>query len=258
MTTARVNYHVRRDVPQAFQFDVDGIVGNIISPELTPANVMVRDVRSQANAVNFSQDGIVFVEANTQVKDFEQGDSWKDLYEPELSSLLKHTIGAKEVVIFDHTVRVDDPNATRRPARNVHNDYSEAGVNRRLVDIVGAGRAKEFQQGHYGFVNVWRPVAQPIMSSPLGFIRPSSMQLDDWMNIELIYPDRTGQILGVAENPEHEWFYQSHMRPDEAIIFNIYDNQGRPHLAHSALDMKEDGNVNVPRKSVETRTLIKY
>jgi endonuclease G len=92
MTMATVNYHVRRNGPQAFHFDIDGIVGSIISPELTPANVTVRDVRSKANSVNFSQDGIVFVKANTQVKDFEHGDSWKDLYKQELSGLLKHTI----------------------------------------------------------------------------------------------------------------------------------------------------------------------
>jgi hypothetical protein len=84
------------------------------------------------------------------------------------------------------------------------------------------------------------------------------MQEDDWMNIELEYPDRKGQILGVAENKTHEWFYQSDMTPEEAIIFNIYDNHGRPHLAHSALDMEGDSIVTKPRKSIETRTLVRY
>ena len=258
MTTATVNYHVRSHVPQAFHFDVDGIVGNLISPELIATQVKVRDLRNQANAVNFAEDGILFVTAKSKVDEFENGHSWKAVYEQELAQLLKQEIAAKEVLVFDHTVRVDDPNATRRPARNVHNDYTQASVEKRLVDILGAERAAQFQQGHFGFVNVWRPVQYPVLSSPLGFIRPRSMLAKDWMNIELIYPDRQGQILGVAANPEHEWFYQSKMTPDEAIIFNIYDNTGLPHLAHSALDMTSDVKAAVPRKSIETRTLIKY
>ena len=78
------------------------------------------------------------------------------------------------------------------------------------------------------------------------------------MTIELIYPDRTGQILGVAPNDEHQWFYLSDMTPSEVAIFNIYDNCGRPTIAHSALDMDRDQNIVLPRKSIESRTLIRY
>ena len=125
-------------------------------------------------------------------------------------------------------MRVDDPNAERRPARNVHNDYSRSGAEQRLIDLVGDERAAEYRAGHYGFVNVWRPVEHTIRTSPLGFIRPSSIKPEDWMTIELIYPDRLGQILGVAANEDHEWFYMSEMTPDDVAIFNIYDNRGRP------------------------------
>ena len=122
----------------------------------------------------------------------------------------------------------------------------------------GEDRAKDFHRAGYGFVNIWRPVEHTIQSSPLGFIRPGSMSQDDWMDIGLIYPDRLGQILGVAANPSHEWFFKSEMTPTEAIIFNIYDNTGRPHLAHSALDLPGDSGVTIPRKSIESRTLVRY
>lgn len=258
MATATVNYHVKQHEPQAFQFDVGGIVGNLISPELTSTTVNVSDMRDHTSAVNFDNDGILFVTAKSSVEDFETDSCWESRYNKEVTALLEQSVDAKEVIVFDHTVRIDNPNATRRPARNVHNDYSEGGVAKRLVEIIGAQRACEFQQGHFGFVNVWRPVEYKIPSSPLGFICPRSMQADDWMNIELEYPDRKGQILGVAENKAHEWFYQSDMTPEEAIIFNIYDNRGRPHLAHSALDMEGDIRVTKPRKSIETRTLVRY
>lgn len=127
-----------------------------------------------------------------------------------------------------------------------------------MIDIVGEKRAKEFEEGHYAFVNVWRPVENTIKTSPLGFIRPSSVSKEDWMTIELIYPDRTGQILGVAANDNHHWFYLSDMTPDEISIFNIYDNCGRPFLGHSALDMDDTRDGLPPRKSVESRTLVRY
>jgi len=255
---ASVNYHVKKPTPQAFEFDVDGIIGNLISPELVTTEVTVADLRDANFKPNFQRDGIEFIEHASRVKSFKNGGDWTETYEQELKELLKSRIGAKEVIVFDHTVRIDDPDAARRPARNVHNDYNKAGAKQRLIDLVGEERAEIFSESGYGFVNVWRPVANTIKSSPLGFIRPTSMKPDDWMDIDLIYPDRLGQILGVAANDGHDWFFKSHMTPDEAVIFNIYDSEGRPHLAHSALDLPSDVHASIPRKSIESRTLIRY
>lgn len=256
--SASVNYHVHKDTPQAFEFDVDGQVGNLVSPDLVTTPIEVRDLREEANTPHFDQDGITFVHQPSTIRDFTHDEDWQAVYDDELRTLLKAEIGAEEVIVFDHTVRIDDPTAARRPARNVHNDYNQAGAEQRLIDIVGEDRAKQFHEAGYGFVNVWRPIEHTIQSSPLGFIRPGSMSPTDWMDIGLIYPDRFGQILGVAANAAHDWFFMSHMTPDEAVIFNIYDNTGRPHLAHSALDLPGDANVTVPRKSIESRTLIRY
>jgi hypothetical protein len=162
------------------------------------------------------------------------------------------------VTVFDHTVRVDDPSAVRRPARNVHNDYSAAGARQRLAELVGEERAVQLEAGHYGFVNVWRPIDDPIKTSPLGFIHPSSIDPQDWVTIDLIYPDRVGQILGVAASSGHDWFYLSGMTPDEVVILNVFDNRGRPHPGHSALDIDGSPEPQAPRKSIESRTLVRY
>lgn len=255
---ATVNYHVKKASPQAFEFDVDGIVGKLVSPELETTPVNVTDLRGSDWQPTFHRDGVEFIDRPSSVNDSDDMEDWKAAYEQELRVLLKERLGAKEAIIFDHTIRVDDPQAARRPARNVHNDYNEAGAQQRLIDLVGEDRAKEFRVAGFGFVNVWRPIENAIKSSPLGFINPATMQRDDWMDIGLIYPDRFGQILGVASNQDHQWFYRSNMTPDEAIIFNIYDSGGRPLLAHSALDLPDDIKATVPRKSIESRTLIRY
>ncbi len=255
---ASVNYHVQKDEPQAFLFDVDGIAGNLYSPELTSTNVNVQDIRELSKSVNFDTDGITFEYAPSSVNDFNEGANWQSQYDNEIKSLLKSRIGANEVIVFDHTVRIDDVQAERKPARNVHNDYSEAGALQRLIDLVGEDTANEYRNGRFGFVNVWRPIANMIIHSPLGFIHPDSVSASDWMDIELIYPDRKGQILGVAANPAHRWFYLSNMTPEEVVIFNIYDNQNRPFLAHSALDITNQQQPTFPRQSIESRTLIRF
>ena len=255
---ASVNYHIHSDTAQAFRFDVDGIVGNLISPELATDEVKVQDVRSQDYALNFGNDGILFADSHSVITDFDKCSDWQTQYNQEIVDLLAQQIDAHEVIVFDHTLRIDTVDAVRKPARNVHNDYSTQGANQRLIDLIGSERATEFQKGRFGFVNVWRPIERAITSSPLGFIHPRSIEPKDWMTIELIYPDRKGQILGVGANPKHEWFYQSNMTPNEVVIFNIYDNRGQPHLAHSALDIANQPDNSPPRKSIETRTLVRY
>lgn len=255
---AIVNYHIRSNAPQAFLFDVDGVTGRLVSPELMPTRVSVQDLRDSSASVEFDRDGITFQRHVTESSRFEYSLDWEESYNDELRKLLRSKIGAIDVMVFDHTVRIDDPDAVRKPARNVHNDYSADGANQRVVDLLGDERAEEYQKGHFGFVNVWRPIDQPIRTSPLGFIRPNSVKPEDWMTIDLIYPDRNGQILGVAANDSHDWFYLSGMTPDEVAIFNIFDNKGRPFLGHSALDMENSITGSVPRKSIESRTLVRY
>jgi len=255
--TASVNYHVRKPERQAFEIDAGGIVGKLISPELSPAEVSVADEREGA-AVRFAADAVAFVDAPTRIASFTDGDEWRAAYDAELDALLKAELGVRETVIFDHTVRVDDPTSNRKPARNVHSDYSPQGAEKRLVDVLGEDRASQWREGRYGFVNVWRPVEAAINSAPLGFVRPSSVAKEDWILIDLIYPDRRGHIMGLAESAGHEWLYRSRMTPDEVAIFNIYDNRDLPSIAHSALDMVEDPDVSTIRKSVESRTVVRY
>ncbi|SLN35538.1 hypothetical protein TRL7639_01679 [Falsiruegeria litorea R37] len=254
---ATVNYHVHAPERQAYHIDAGGVAGELISPKHAATQVKLKDVRAGAS-VSFASDSVGFCNAPSKVRAFDDSRAWQAVYDQELTALLTRNIGAKEVIVFDHTVRVDDPNATRKPARNVHSDYSPEGAQQRLVDILGDQKAREWADGHYGFINVWRPIENPINSAPLGFVRPSSVPDEDWVLLDLIYPDRRGHIMGLVANLDHEWIYQSRMTPDEVVAFNIYDNRGKPSIAHSALDMIEDEAIITKRKSIESRTLVRY
>lgn len=256
--TAQVNYHVTSDETQAFHIDAGGEKGKLVSPELVATSIAVQDVRTAELNLNFMSDSVAYFERPSQVKTFDDQRKWQATYDRELVDLLTEKIGAREVIVFDHTVRIDDPHSGRKPARNVHSDYSPEGAQKRLRDLLGEENAKEWEKGHYAFINVWRPVQNPINSAPLGFVRPRSVQSRDWITLQLIYPDRTGQIMGLVANENHEWVYRSKMTPDEIAVFNIYDNQGLASIAHSALDMTEDSTIQTPRMSIESRTLVRY
>lgn len=255
--TATVKYHIHKDERQAFELDAGGIVGNLISPELAATDVGLSDVRNADVEVRFKTDAVEFFTRPSAVGDFNR-DDWQSTYDRELTNLLTEKFGVRDVIVFDHTIRVDDPDATRKPARNVHSDYSEDGAKKRLVDLLGVEQAEEWSEGHFAFINVWRPVDHPINSAPLGFVRPSSVHAEDWILLDLIYPDRKGQIMGLVGRTGHDWVYQSKMTPDEVAVFNIYDNRGLPSIAHSALDFVEDPSVKTIRKSIESRTLARY
>ena len=256
--TTAVNYHVHRPHRQAYHIDADGIVGKLVSPEHAVTEVRVNDVRRDEASVTFASDSVAFAHYPTQVTAFTDARDWQSVYERELTQLLCRELGAREVVVFDHTVRVDDPDSERQPARNVHSDYSPAGAQRRLIDILGPAKAAAWSAGHYAFINVWRPIGAAINSAPLGFIRPSSVAADDWLPLDLIYPDRIGHIMGLVANDRHEWLYLSKMTPDEVAFFNIYDHRDLPPIGHSALDLIEDESVHLVRRSIESRTLVRY
>ena len=257
LATATVNYHIHAPTRQAYHIDAGGVVGQLISPPHVVTDVPLNDTRNGTD-VSFEADGLTFLNAPSHVTDFSPDRAWTEAYDRDISALLHRQLGAQEVIVFDHTIRIDDPDAPRKPARNVHADYSPQGAQQRLVDILGKDTAAEWAKGHYAFINLWRPVENPINTAPLGFVRPSSVAEEDWILIDLIYPDRKGHIMGLVANANHEWIYRSRMTPDEVAVFNIYDNRGKPSIAHSALDRVEDPAISVPRKSIESRTLVRF
>jgi len=218
----------------------------------------VQDVRATDNDISFECESVGFAAFETDVDVLNDDHEWQPTYEAEIQNLLKAEIDVEEVITFDHTVRIDDDLSDRKPARHVHSDYSTDGAQQRLIDLLGQEQAADWAASHFAFINIWRPVEAEINSSPLGFILPTSVNEEDWLLLDLIYPDRQGQILGLAANPAHKWIYRSKMTPHEVAYFNIFDNHGRPPVAHSAMDIIENPEIRTVRKSIESRTLVRY
>src|SRR5215204_1903675 len=201
--------------------------------------------------------GIALVKAPTAMTDFYSPDEIKRVYYPEVERLVRDTLGASRVFVFDHNVR----NATRPgmpvPSRQVHNDHTVNSAPRRVRDHLGAD-AEELLKHRFGIVNVWRPVRGPVLESPLALCDAQSFADDDLIASDLVDAHVRGETSRVAYNPGHRWYYCAEMQTDEVLFIRVHDsaNDGRARLSfHTSFENPLMPGAP-PRESIEVRTLV--
>ncbi|QUJ70452.1 hypothetical protein KDD30_20380 (plasmid) [Photobacterium sp. GJ3] len=252
---AQLNYHLDDGSPLQILIDADGIPGKRIDPPLETITIHLEDVRDSLPV--FKDGGLEFTVSPTQVESFEPLENIKAQYDNESEALIKKVTGASEVVIFDHTIRVDGP-GVRPPARHVHGDYNATSALKRLKDVLGEEQAAQWVESGFGIVNIWRPIVGPVQRAPLAFIDPATMDEKDWLDIDIVYPDRIGHIIGLKYSEQHRWVYWPEMTTDNAVVFNVYSSTGLAPVAHSAADVIGTPKDAPTRKSIETRCLAKF
>src|SRR5712692_4500395 len=125
---AHLNYIVDTGVPPVRYIDWPEMAGKEIPPQYEEREVAIRDGRPLRGTFKLDTHGFVFVDHHTKMKDFTDEGERKRVYDPEVQALIKKHVGASEVVVFDHTVRLGDEAArnainARPPVKGVHNDY---------------------------------------------------------------------------------------------------------------------------------------
>jgi hypothetical protein len=229
--------------------------------------VTIHDVRPAVSAFSLEREGFRLVTAASSVSDFYDQAAVRSRYYAEAVSLLEELTGASRVVVFDHTIRRRIPGATdrttgipRQPVPRVHNDYTVKSGPQRVRDLLGDD-ASDLLRRRFSVINVWRPIRGPIQDSPLAVADAQSVDTDDLVATDLIYPDRTGEIYYVKFNPAHRWFYASAMRQDEVMLIKCFDSadDGRARFVpHSAFVDPTTPAGALPRESIELRTLVFY
>jgi hypothetical protein len=229
--------------------------------------VAIRDVRPVASTLSLEHEGFQLLTAPTSVRDFDDEEAIRTRYYAETVSVLEELTGASRVIVFDHTIRRRIPGAMdratgipRQPVPRVHNDYTVKSGPQRVRDLLG-DEADTLLQKRFSVINVWRPIRGPIQDSPLAVSDARSVDEQDLVATDLIYPDRTGEIYYVKFNPEHKWFYAPAMRSDEIMLIKCYDSadDGRARFVpHSAFVDPTTPTGAPPRESIELRTLVFY
>jgi hypothetical protein len=227
-----------------------------------PHRVSLRNGRLDIAEFRLEQNGFRFVRHDTRVGDFYDEDEIRRVYYPEMEALVKRESGAARVVVFDHTLRTADQALRetakiRDPVRRVHNDYTEWSAPQRVRDLMGE-EAPALLERRFAIVQVWRPIRHPVESWPLAIADARSLSPADMVVTERRYQDRIGQTSAITWNPAHRWYWFPHMRPDEALVFKVYDSlrDGRARFtAHTAFADPATPPDARPRESIEIRTL---
>ena len=73
-----------------------------------------------------------------------------------------------------------------------------------------------------------------------------------------MYEHRVGNLTGLVHNDNHKWFVINQMSPDQVWIFCQFDNKTKICVPHSSVDVVGAKSNARPRKSIESRCLIRY
>ncbi len=220
--------------------------------------------RAVAQDLTLDAQGFMLRRHETKVVDFYDENEVRAVYYPEIEQLMKTTLGATKVVVFDHNVRCATKaerkeNNANMPVMMAHNDYTLKSGPQRVRELVGGEEAERLLQYRFMQINVWRPIAGPVQANPLAVCDAQSMTLQDFVPTDLIYHDRVGEVYSVAYNPNHRWFYFPQMQRNEVLFLKGFDSasDGRARFtAHTSFDDPTTPPGAPARESIETRTLI--
>ena len=223
-----------------------------------PHDMRIEDARGREAEFTLDRNGFTLIKAPTAVSDFYAEDQIKQVYYPEVARLLRETLGASRVFVFDHNVRNGGRSDLPQPSRRVHNDHTVTSAPRRVRDHLGA-EAEELLKHRFGIVNVWRPIRGPVLDSPLALCDARSFTDDDLIASDLVYPHVRGETSSVEYKPGHRWYYFSDQQPDEVILIRVHDsaNDGRARLSfHTSFENPLAPADAPPRESIEARALV--
>ncbi|CZT09348.1 related to 7alpha-cephem-methoxylase P8 chain [Rhynchosporium agropyri] len=226
----------------------------------------IRDIRGRESEYTLDKDAFLVVTdlPESAERDFVDDASIKEKYYPEVEKLILDNVeGSNRVVIFDHTIRRSNPNATRAPVTRVHIDQTLKSATQRVHQHVPE-EAEKLLQGRYRIINIWRPLNGPVQASPLGFASSSSLKDEDLIPVEHRYPDRTGETAGIRYNESQKWHYLSGMRNDERLFLECFDSEARKsgtkvqggRVPHTAFQDPRTPKNAVGRESIEVRALV--
>jgi hypothetical protein len=232
------------------------------SPRYAAHTVPVYNARTICGALSLDREGFRLVNHTSAVSNFYDESEVKAAYYPEAEQVIQRVTGASRVLVFDHIVRyapmaARGENKAKAPAKAAHNDYTAGSGRKRVCDLLPE-EAEALLRNRFAVINLWQPTRGPVLESPLAVCDARTIAMSDFIEIEQRYPDRIGEIYGVAFNPNQRWFYFPKMRTDEALLLKCFDSDDRAarFTAHAAFDDPTSLPDAPPRASIEVRALV--
>ncbi len=228
--------------------------------------VAIYDARRSPEPPSLDREGFALVQHETSVVDFYDPASVEGIYYVEVIELLKRATGATEVRVFDHTLRVEDEakrrtHGTRLPVSVVHNDYTERSGPQRVKDVLGSAEAGRLLANRWAMVNVWRSFGASAERFPLAAADGRTVQPTNYVAVDLVYPDRIGEVYYNAHSTEQRWLYFPRMQRNEVMLLKCFDSarDGRTrYTVHTGFANPHAPAGEPPRESIELRAFLSF
>ena len=260
---ARLHYLVSRPTDKpAFYIRMPVPTPRRQGPQLGPRTMAIHDARGLAGELSVDAEGVELVTHGHDFADFYDPDAVRASYYPAVEQLVRERVGARRTLAFDHNLRSQvladrGEHDAQTPVRFVHNDYTDESAPQRVRDLL-PDEAEGLLQRRFAVINVWRPIHAPVQATPLAVCDAQSLSEGQLVAMDLIYPDRRGEVQSVCYDPKHRWLYFRDMQPHEAMLIKCFDSarDGRArYTAHTAFDDPTTPMDAPARESLEVRTL---
>lgn len=248
-------------------FYEDEAAKDIHEPGDDPHEMTITDGWYRADSFAVDKEGFSVHEFKTEYENWEDDESVRQKFYPEVVEFLKRSTGAKRVLVFDHTIRTkinetkkltQETNTSQRaPVMLVHCDYTAESGPLRVRQLLKE-EAEDLLSRRVAFFNVWKPVHRLVEERPLAMCDVTSSPSEDFFKLHLNYRDRVGENYVMRHSPNHKWWYFPKMTPEQVILLKTYESEtdGRARfVGHSAFEDPNSPPDALFRESVEIRTI---
>ena len=269
-TEVRANFNYTKDVDKLTElyFYECEAAKDIHEPGDDPHEMVVTSGWHRADSFAADKEGFSIHEFKSEYNQWQDDDAIQANFYPEIVDFLKKTVGAKRVLVFDHTIRtkaneakkLTDQTKTsqRAPVMLVHCDYTAESGPLRVRQLL-KDEAEDLLSRRVAFLNVWKPIHRVVEERPLAMCDVTTSSPEDFFKLHLRYRDRNGENYVMRHSPRHKWWYFPKMTPEQVILLKTYDSEtdGRARfVGHTAFE-DPTSPPNAPmRESVEIRTIV--
>lgn len=244
----------------AIYADVDPVTGGFatwVGDSKETVSVPIYNARAAAGGpMMLDQNGFQLVQDHALVPvDFYNEHEILSRYYPQVADLMRATLGAHKVVVFDHVVRntgvslrysVKDGQKVGGPATVVHGDYGMRGGPVRVANfskppmiedafkplygerpLISPEEATELKGRRFAIVNLWRSFTDaPCVDMPLTFCDAQTTAKEDFATVEFRYASATIETYLGGHSERQRWYYFPALLKSEGILIKTYDSQG--------------------------------
>ena len=231
-----------------------------------PREMIMHDGWDRAASFALDREGFALREFHSSFDRWDDDAAIRTQFYGQVADFIKQQVGAKRVVIFDHTIRAqsnvaqtraENSTSRRAPVMNIHCDYTENSGPLRVRQLF-PDEADELLKHRVAFYNFWKPLRRTVEERPLAMCDVTTSTDEDFITMKLRYRERDGEIFVMRHSPQHHWWYFPHMTPDHVVLLKTYESEtdGRARfVGHCAFEDPTSPPDAPMRESIEIRTM---